>query len=570
MRLSHLFGNTLREKPAEAESASHELLLRSGAIRRLAAGIYSYLPLGYRSIKKIEQIVREEMDAVGGQEMLMPVLHPAEIWQQSGRWYDIGPELFRLKDRNERDFVLAMTHEEVVTDLARREINSYRQLPFVVYHIQIKERDEARPRGGLLRVREFTMKDAYSFHADTASLDEYYPHMVQAYKNVFRRCGLPSIQVEADPGMMGGSGSHEFVVLSEGGEDTLVHCSGCDYVSNPDFAACLVPDAQTEGPMMPMEEVPTPGMKTIEGVSKFLGLPTSQTLKAVFYTADGKVVVFIIRGDLDVNENKIMRVLGTTNIHLSTEEELKNAGIVAGYASPVGMEGFRVIADHSVVGARNLVAGANKPDVHVKNANYGRDFKATEVADIAGVKSGALCPRCGAPVNVSKVIELGHVFKLGTKYSKSMGATFLDKDGEKKPLIMGCYGIGIGRLMAAVVEVHHDENGIIWPLSVAPFQVHIVALDMDNPDVSSAGEALYNDLKSQGYQVLYDDRTESAGVKFKDADLLGMPVRLTVSKRSLAQESFEVKLRKEEGFQLVKKDEIRTAINGLLAGLAEE
>lgn len=569
MRLSHLFGNTLREKPAEAETTSHELLLRSGMVRRLAAGIYSYMPLGWKTLRKIEQIIREEMDAIGGQEMLMPVLHPAEIWQQSGRWYDVGPELFRFKDRNLRDFVLAMTHEEVITDLARREINSYRQLPFMAYHIQIKERDEARPRGGLLRVREFTMKDAYSFHTDQASLDEYYPTMVQAYKNIYWRCDLPALMVQADPGMMGGSGSDEFVVPAGGGEDTLVSCTSCDYISNPDFATCLAGSVVDQMPMLPIEEVYTPGMKTIEGLAKFLGISPRQTLKVVFYTADGQLVFAMIRGDLDVNEAKVMRALKAKEMHLATDQELAGAGIVAGYASPVGLTGVKVLADHSVVNTRNMVAGANKPDTHLKNVNYGRDFTADVVSDIAVIRGGEPCPRCGRELELTKVIELGHVFKLGTKYTKAMDATYLDKDGEKRLIYMGCYGIGTGRLMAAIAEVHHDEDGLIWPISVAPYHIHLVSLDADDPEITNTAETLYDELLGRGYQVLYDDRPESAGVKFKDADLLGTPLRLTVSKRTVRENSFELKLRREKEARLVKQTEVFPAIDQTLAGLMD-
>jgi len=543
MRMSALFGTTLRQDPADAELVSHKLLVRAGFIRALAAGIYSYLPLAYKAMKKIEAIIRQEMDAIGGQELLMPVVHPAELWKESGRWYALGPELVRFKDRAQRDMVLAMTHEEPVTDLIRREISSYRQLPFMVYQIQIKFRDEPRPRGGLIRVREFTMKDGYSAHPDFADLDRYYPLVRQAYENIFRRCGLKAIVVEADPGMMGGTASHEFMIPSEGGEDTIIRCERCTYAANAEAARFNKELAQDED-LLPLEMVATPGMRTIEEVAGFLGVPTWKTAKAVFYVdREGRVIFAVIRGDLEVNEVKLANVTRSAGLRPATEDELRAAGIVPGYASPVGVKGVQVIVDDSLVGARNVVAGANREGYHFRNVNYGRDFSADVVADIALARSGAPCPVCGAPLLEEKAIELGHIFKLGTKYSEAMGATYLDAEGKERPVVMGCYGIGIGRLLAAIVEQHHDAKGIIWPPAVAPCEVHVVGLNLDDAAVAKTCEEVYGEL-GRRWAVLYDDRPEpSAGVKFNDADLLGMPVRVTVSRRSLSAGGVEVKAR---------------------------
>ena len=567
MRFSKMFGRTIREIPSDAELISHQLSIRAGLIRQLAAGIYSYLPLGWRVIRKIEQIMREEMDAVDGQELSMPVVQPAEIWRITGR-YDApapGPALLRFKDRTGHDMVLAMTHEEAVTDLARQELNSYRQLPVMVYQIQTKFRDEPRPRGGLVRVREFIMKDGYSFHPDQESLDAYYPRIYQAYLNIFRRCGVETVPVEADTGIMGGSASHEFMVLSEAGEDTLVLCPECKYAANAEKAEFAKGEGP-QGPPLPLERVPTPGTTTIEAVARLIGVETRQTLKAVFYsTPEGQVIFAVIRGDLDVNPAKLSNVLGGVELHISTEEELKAAGIVAGYASPVGLSGMRVIADDSVTRAYNLVAGANEPGYHLKNVNYPRDFQAERVADIALARSGDPCPRCGRPLTASRGIELGHVFKLGTKYSAAVGATYLDRDGVARPMVMGCYGIGAGRLLACIIEQHHDDKGIIWPPSVAPFQVHIVSLAGNDVRVVQAADALYERLLGAGYEVLYDDRQESAGVKFNDADLIGIPVRLTVSRRTVESQSVELKPRWSEEKRLVPEAELEAAIRETLA-----
>jgi len=566
MRMTNLFGNTLRQNPSDAEMVSHRLLLRAGMIRPLSTGIYSYLPLGLRAMRRIENIIREEMDSIGGQEMLMPVVHPASIWKESNRWYNVGPELVRFRDRNERDMVLGMTHEEPFTALMRSEISSYRQLPFMIYQIQIKFRDEPRPRGGLVRVREFTMKDAYSAHPDFEDLDRFYPLMRRAYENVYRRCGLETIVVEADTGMMGGTASHEFMILSESGEDTLVRCESCGYAANVE-AANIDKGRPEKEEAKPLEEVATPGCKTIEEVASFMGVPTSRTAKAVFYVDhQGEVIFAVIRGDLDVNETKLANAAGAIQLRPATEEELAAVGIVPGYASPIGLEGVKVIVDDSVAEASNLVAGANREGYHFRNVNFRRDFHATVVTDIALARTGDKCVQCGGELRERRGIELGHIFKLGTKYSEAMGATYLDAEGNEKPIVMASYGIGIGRLLAAVVEQHHDENGIIWPPAVAPCQVHLLSLNPDREDVRERADEVYERLDAQ-WDVLYDDRSEaSAGVKFNDADLLGMPVRVTISPRSLEAGGAEVKARWSSEVKVVQLNQLEQGIRESLAG----
>ncbi|MBC7231851.1 MAG: proline--tRNA ligase [Chloroflexi bacterium] len=558
MRLSKLFGRTLREAPAEAELISHQLSLRAGLIRPLAAGIYSYLPLGWRVLRKIERIMREEMDAIGGQELHMPVVNPAEIWRATGR-YDApapGPALVRFRDRTNHDLVLAMTHEEVVADLLRREITSYRQLPFMIYHIQTKFRDEARARGGLIRTREFTMKDAYSCHPDFDSLDEFYPQMYQAYVNIFRRCGIRALPVIADSGVMGGAMSHEFIVPCDAGEDTLVLCSHCGYAANAEKATFAKPAGIAEEERPP-QKIATPGCITIADVATFVGVPTHQTLKALFYTTEcGEIVMALIRGDLEANLVKLANALGGAELRPSTEAELRAAGIVPGYASPVSLSGFRVIADDSITMGSNFVAGANKEGYHLKNVNYPRDFTVTMITDIAMARPGDHCLQCNHPLQTMRGIEVGHLFKLGTRYSEALGATYLDRNGKERPIVMGSYGIGTGRLMAAIIEENHDEHGIIWPASVAPYQLHLLSLGATQPEVHSAAEQLYQHLLEMGYEVLYDDREESAGVKFNDADLIGIPWRITVSRKTLAQESVELKRRSESISRLVPLAEL--------------
>jgi len=563
MRISNLFGKTLREVPAEAETASHRLLLKAGMIQQLTAGVYSYLPLGWRALRKMEQVIREEMNAVGGQELHMPVLQPYEMWQESGRDVAFGKSLFTLIDRRERKLALGPTHEEMVTDLARRNVKSYRDLPLMLYQIQTKFRDEPRPRGGLVRVREFTMKDAYSFDADAEALDVSYKKMIQAYRNIYVRCGLNAMLIEADSGAIGGKDSHEFMVATEVGEDEVVYCKSCGYVANVERAS-FVKTKLAEESLLPLEEVATPGAKTIEEVANFLSVPKNRTLKAVFYSTDGGLVFVTIRGDLEVNEVKLKNSLKCSELRLANDEEVRKAGLVAGSASAAGLRGIRIVADDSITTGRNFVVGANKDGYHLKNANYPRDFKADLIADIALAKAGYQCLKCGSELMSMRGIEIGHIFKLGIVFSQKQGAFFIDRDGVQKPLVMGCYGIGIGRLLAAVIELNHDEKGIIWPVQVAPYQVYLCALGMDEAAVAEAAEKLYAELSRKGFEVLFDDRTESPGVKFNDADLLGMPVRLTVSRRTLKSSSAEVKLRREKETELVPLAGVTEKLEALL------
>jgi prolyl-tRNA synthetase len=474
-------------------------MLRAGMIRKLAAGIYTYLPLARRVLHKIEGIIREEMDAIGGLEITMPMIHPAELWAETGRLQDFGPILGRFRDRAGREMVLGPTHEEVITDLARREIRSWRQLPLMFYQIQTKFRDEPRPRGGLIRAREFTMKDGYSFHESKEDLDRFYLQVYQAYLNIFRRCGLSVVPVEADPGLMGGSESHEFMLPSPYGEDSFIQCENGDYAANLEGAASLKDEDPPE-PLLPLEEVATPGCYTIEAVANFLGIPTRKTAKAVFYRAGEELVFVVIRGDLEVNEAKLARALRRPDLRPATEEEIAEIGAVPGYASPIGIRrnGVKVVVDDSIPKAKNLVAGANREGFHLRNVNFPRDFQADIVADVAVARDGDCCPRCGGRLRVHRAIELGHIFKLGTKYSEAMGATFLDRDGKPRPLIMGCYGIGVGRLLAAVIEAHHDEEGIIWPENLAPFQVIVSVLDPKDPALLGLGEELAAALAQSG------------------------------------------------------------------------
>lgn len=544
VRASRYFLPTWKEDPAEAELPSHKLMLRAGMIRKLAAGIYTYLPLARRVLHRIEGIIREEMDAIGGMEITMPMIHPAELWAETGRLQDFGPILGRFRDRAGREMVLGPTHEEVITDIARREIRSWRQLPLVFYQIQTKFRDEPRPRGGLIRAREFTMKDGYSFHESKEDLDRFYREIYQAYLNIFQRCGLPVVVVEADPGLMGGSESHEFMLPNPYGEDSFIQCENGDYAANLEGAVSLKDEDPPE-PLLPVEEVATPGCYTIEAVANFLGVPTRKTAKAVFYRTPKELVFVVIRGDLEVNEAKLARALGTGEIWPATEEEIAACGAVPGYASPIGIRrnGVKVVVDDSIPKARNLVAGANREGFHLRNVNFPRDFQADIVADVAMAREGDRCPRCGGRLRIQRAIELGHIFKLGTKYSEAMGATFLDREGKPRPLIMGCYGIGVGRLLAAVIEAHHDEEGIIWPAHLAPFQVVVSVLNPDHDELLRLGEDLARALDAAGFEVLLDDRDQSAGEKFHDAKLWGIPVLLVVGPRAAKQNQVELERR---------------------------
>ncbi len=563
MLFSKLFGKTLRQAPAEAESVSHQLLVRAGMIAQEAAGIYSYLPLGWRALKKIENIIREEMDKAGGQELMLPVLQPLEMWQQSGRDVSFGKSLFTLTDRKEHTLALGPTHEEVNADLVRRYVQSYRDLPLLLYQIQSKFRDEPRPRGGLLRVREFIMKDLYSFDVDEAGLHESYQKMCQAYKNIYARLSLPALMIEADSGAIGGKDSHEFMILTEDGEDEVIYCSDCDYAANAEKAQFTKTRTDAE-PLLPLEEIATPATKTIEEVAGFVGVPSSQTLKAVFYFSDGEFVFVVIRGDLEVNETKLRNALKCTELRLATEAEVNEAGIVAGFASPIAVKGIKVVADDSTTLGYNFVVGANKPGYHFRNANYPRDFQVDLMTDIALARSGDCCPKCHGKLSSSRGIEVGHVFKLGTFISERFGAYFLDSDGKSRPIVMGSYGIGLGRVLAAIVEQSHDDKGIIWPLSVAPYQVYLCPLNLEKSAVLTTAEKIYQELQKEGIEVLFDDRDESPGVKFNDADLMGLPLRLTLSPRTLQSQSIETKWRTEKEVQLLPLKNLASEVKRLL------
>ena len=579
MRMSRLFSQTLREAPADAQVASHILLLRAGYIRQLASGLFSYLPLAQRSLGKIEEIIRREMDAIGGQEIKMPVVHAADVWKASGRYEEYDESLTRFPDRHGRDMVLATTHEEIVADLASREIRSYRQLPCMVYHFQTKWRDEARPTSGLLRVREFTMKDSYSLDATPEGLEAQYRAHYQAYFNIFRRCGLPVRAVRSEVGMMGGSAAHEFMYLNEVGENTLALCDACGYAANTEVAGFAKAAAAEEEPAA-LEKVATPGAATIAELAAFLDVPESRTAKAVFLVGRFKaaeaggesaerLVLAVIRGDLEVNEIKLANAAGALSLRPARDEEIAAAGAVAGYASPMGLdESALVVADDSVASSPNLVSGANEAGYHVRNVNLGRDWQAAVVADIALAEAGHACGACGAALRIVRGVEMGNIFQLGTRYSEALGASFLDEQGRERPVIMGSYGIGVGRLLACVAEEHHDDDGLSLPVTVAPYQVHLVSLARAEGPARSAAEALYEELTSAGVEVLYDDRAENPGVKFNDADLLGCPVRVTVGDRGLKKGTLEVKIRGGRGRgEEVPVAEVASRVQEELAGL---
>ena len=566
MRLSHLFFTTLRDDPSEAEMPSHRLLLRAGYVRQLGAGIYSLLPLGFRVNQRVEQVIREELNAIGGQEMEMPVVHPADLWRETGRYDAIGPEMARFKDRGERDMVLAMTHEEVVADLLRDIVKSYRQLPMIVYHFQTKFRDEPRSRGGLVRVREFVMKDSYSCDRDDAGLDAAYWAHHRAYTRIFERLGLKAIPVASDVGMMGGSLAHEFMSLNPAGEDVLVLCETCDYASNRQIAPTVADEPAPED-ALPLEEVHTPDATTIDALAAFLGVPTSRTAKAVFMvTGDGRFIVAVVRGDYDLNETKLVNALKATGgLRPAQVEEILARGMQAGYGSPVGARDAVIVVDDLVAKSPNLVAGANKVGYHLRNTNVGRDYAPDVIADIASVRAGDRCPNGDGIVILRNGIEIGNIFKLGTKYTEALGALYLGEDGERHPIVMGSYGIGLGRNVACIVEDHHDEKGIKWPAEVAPYPAHLIALGANkDPRVTETAERLHQLAADAGpaHEILYDDRDDSPGVKFADADLLGMPWILTVSPRSLEAGGIEVKNR-ETGDKVVRPIE---DVEAFLAG----
>jgi prolyl-tRNA synthetase len=551
MRVSRLFGKTLREVPADADTISHQYLLRAGMISQLTAGIYSFLPLGQRILTKIENIIRDESNKAGGQEVMLPVLHPLEIWQKSGRDSILGEILFHLKDRRGHELVLGPTHEEIITDLVSRNVQSYRDLPLMPYQLHTKLRDEPRPRAGLLRVREFVMHDLYSFDVDEKGLDLSYEKMRQAYSNIFTRCGLPAILVEADSGAIGGKDSYEFMLVAASGEDEIIFCEKCKCAANVEKMIAVKSRIEVEKPLA-LEEVSTPAVSAIEDLARFLKVDPSRTLKVVLYAADNEPVMALIRGDLEINEVKLKKILHCQDLRLATEAEVAAAGLVAGFVSPVGLKSrIKVIGDDSVVAGVNYVAGANKKDTHFKNVNYLRDFKVDLLQDIAKARAGDACPKCACALSAMRGIEVGHIFKLGTLYSEKMGAKFIDENGVSKPCVMGTYGIGVGRLMAAAIEQNHDDKGIIWPLSIAPYQVHLCGLFMDNPRAAAAAEKLYQDMEAQGIEVLFDDRVESPGVKFNDADLIGIPLRVTISPRTLEGDNVEFKRRREKKAQIL-------------------
>ncbi len=572
MRMSKLFGQTLREAPTGIQTESHKLLLRAGFIRPLAAGIFTLLPLGRRSLSKMADVIREEIDAIGGQEVRMPVVHPAEIWKESGRWDEIDAELSRFQDRGGREMALAMTHEEVAADLARQEIHSYRQLPRLIYQIQTKWRDDPRPRAGLIRLREFTMKDSYSLDADWDGLEAQYRAHYQAYFRIFRHLGLPVVAIRADVGMMGGKLAHEFMYLTPIGEDTLVLCDHCGYAANRQVATFIKPRVKAE-PGQPVRRVATPGAKTIDELIEFLGVPREKTAKSVFVVAtvrEGgrdveRFVIAVVRGDMEMSETKLTNALEARALRPARDEEIRAAGAEPGYGSPVGLQNAFVVVDEEIPQTPNLVTGANEEGFHLVNVNYGRDFQASLVCDITAAREGDACPECRGSLRLSRGVEVGNIFQLGTRYSEAMGCTFRGGDGREKPIIMGSYGLGLERALACIAEEHHDEHGLIWPITVAPYHVHLVGLLRDE-----RAAQLYEELQAAGIAVLFDDRDESPGVKLKDADLIGLSLRLTISRRSLEQGGAELKRRGSSERTIVPLKEVIAGVKAEIHTMEEE
>ncbi|MBI4634694.1 MAG: proline--tRNA ligase [Deltaproteobacteria bacterium] len=566
MRYSEMFLPTVREVPSDAETVSHKLMIRAGMIRKLTSGIYSYLPLGYRVIRKVENIIREEMHNAGAQEVFLPMVQPAELWQESGRWVHYGKELLRFTDRHDREYCLGPTHEEVITDLVRHEVKSYRQLPVTLYQIQTKFRDEIRPRFGVMRCREFGMKDAYSFDATEEGAEINYEKMYAAYNRIFMRLGLKYRAVEADSGSIGGSYSHEFMVIASSGEDALVFCSACDYAANLEKAGAATgapkPEKTEPVKILPRTEVHTPDIKTIEDVCAFLNVLPVQVVKTVIFNADGSPVVALVRGDEEINPIKLKNYLGCEVLELAKDDMIREVtGAPRGFAGAIGIKA-RMIEDYSLANMSNFVMGANREDYHLLNVNRGRDFEVSECADLRFVREGDTCIHCGSALKFARGIEVGHVFKLGTKYSQAMKAVYLDANGREQVMIMGCYGIGIGRTVAASIEQNHDDNGIIWPLPIAPYQVAIVPVNSDDARMAQAAEGLYQALSSRGFEVIMDDRNERAGVKFKDADLIGIPYRITIGPKNLAEGKVEIRERGSGAMNVLPLEQVVNFITG--------
>ena len=566
-----MFLPTLKEAPSDAEVISHKLMVRAGMIRKLAAGIYDLLPLGLMAQRKVENIIREELNRAGAQEVFLPSIQPAELWQESGRWNLYGRELLRVKDRHDRDFCYGPTHEEVITDLVRREVRSYRQLPLNLYQIQTKFRDEIRPRFGVMRCREFTMKDGYSYDLDEKGVEETYRKMYDAYCNIFRRCGLKFRAVEADTGQIGGSFSHEFMVLADSGEDSVATCEKCDYSANVEKAEIQQKTEdrrqKTEEELKPMEVVSTPDKKSVEEVSEFLKIEKEKIIKTLIFETENGIVAALVRGDHDVNDAKIKKLLKCDVINLAGEKVVEDVtSAPSGFAGPVGLN-LKIVADNSVMGIKNFVTGANLKDAHSINVNINRDFKIDVCGDIRMVKGGDLCPRCDGTLQVYKGIEVGHVFKLGTKYSESLKAVYLDENGKEKLMVMGCYGIGVGRTVAASIEQNHDDNGIIWPMPIAPFQAIILSLNIKNADVVKISENIYQTLRGSGIEVLLDERDERPGIKFKDADLIGMPIHIIIGEKNLKEGKAEIKIRKSNKRIIVPVSDMEKQVRELIKEL---
>ncbi len=567
MRYSQLFLPTLKETPAEAEVISHRLMLRAGFIRKLSSGIYTYLPYGLAALRKVEQIVREEMNRAGAQELLMPMVQPADLWKETGRYEKYGPELLRFTDRHERESCLGPTHEEVITDIVRRDLHSYRDLPVNLYQIQTKFRDEIRPRFGLMRGREFVMKDAYSFDVSDAQAEVSYMKMYEAYRRIFTRCGLTFRAVQADSGAIGGNFSHEFMVMAKTGEDTIVVCTACEYAANMEKAEVKMAAVEASEAMLKPEKVETPGKRKVAAVCDFLGIPASRLIKTMVYLADGNPVAVLVRGDREVEEVKLKNLLKAADVELADDKQTFDAtGVPTGYLGPVGIA-IRVVADQEVSVLRNAVAGANEKNFHLKNINLGRDFQVEATADLRQITPEDPCPLCGGRLELTEGIEVGHIFKLGTSYSEKMQAVFQDRDGQEKPFVMGCYGIGVSRVVAAAIEQNHDENGIIFPMPLAPFKAIILNLDPRDEKITAAAESLYAGLMHGGIEVLLDDREERPGAKFKDADLLGIPFRVTVGRKFLQDGMIELHRRKTGADEAMTPDLLLTS---LPARIAEE